>query len=209
MLYRRVAAVLLRQPRPFCVDTGGVAGIEFALTGLLLAAGLMNAVDIGYYIFTRMEVENAAEAGAQAAWKNCNPQPPPPNSTTPLNINTLPATINCTALKSAITTAIQSTTLGTNVSLASGYPKEDYRCTDASDVLQPAGSISGSPPANCSAVGNASGLPGDYLQVQVSYPYQPLFNVWFDVMNTLVNTPSISPPISPITMTSWMRLDNG
>lgn len=191
MLYRRVAAVLLRQPRPFCTDTAGVAGIEFALTGLLLAIGLLNAVDIGYYIFTRMEVENAAEAGAQAAWKTCYPTTAG---------STLPATINCTALNTAITTAIQSTTLGTNVSLASGYPTEAYYCTNSSNALQNVGSISSTPPANCSAAGNATGLPGDYLQVEVTYSYHPLFN-GLSVMNTL--------GISSITKTSWMRLDNG
>ena len=58
----------------FGADARGLAGIEFAITGLMLVAGVLNAVDAGYYIYLRMEVENAAEAGAQAAWNICNDQ---------------------------------------------------------------------------------------------------------------------------------------
>ncbi len=93
----------------------GTAAIEFALTGLMLVLGLMNAVDVGFYAYKRMEVENSAEAGTQAAWKTCN------NTKGPV---LLPAPTNCTvangavtSLNSAITTAIQATSLGTAVSL--------------------------------------------------------------------------------------------
>jgi len=171
--------------RLFGADARGVAGIEFAITGLLLVIGLLNAVDVGYYAYRRMEVENAAEVGAQAAWNTCtNPQNP-----------MLPATVKCSPspMNAAITSAIQSTTLGTAVSLASGYPTEGYYCVNSSNALQYQGSVS-SPPTACST----GATPGDYLQVGVTYPYQPLFPGLISVM-------SVS-GVTSITKTSWMRM---
>lgn len=181
----RTAADIFKKLCLFGVDARGLAGIEFAFSGLLLALGLLNAVDVGYYIYRRMEVENAAEVGAQAAWKTCSDQS-----------SMLPATLNCPGMNTAITSAIQTTSLGTAVSLASGYPNEGYYCVDSSNVLQPVGSLS-SKPANCAAVGNAAGSPGDYLQVQVTCQYQPLFP-GLSVMGAL--------GVSLIIKTTWMRM---
>jgi Flp pilus assembly protein TadG len=114
MTNKRTTASVSKKLRRFGADARGVAAIEFAIIGLMLVIGLLNAVDVGYYAYQRMEVENAAEVGGQAAWKNCN------NLTTTI----LPATVNCPTLNTLITTAIQSTTLGTAVALASGYPGE-------------------------------------------------------------------------------------
>jgi Flp pilus assembly protein TadG len=173
-------------------DTSGTAALEFALVAMFLIVGLLNAVDVGYYTYQRMTVENAAQAGAQAAWKNCSD----PSTM-------LPATQNCTTqngaaanLNAAITAAIQSSSLGTAVSLVSGYPAEGYYCVNASGSLQAVGSLS-SKPSNCSAAGNSAISPGDYIQVQVTYSYAPLF-------------PGVSvmgaSGITAITMTAWMRL---
>jgi len=166
-------------------DQNGTAALEFALVGMFLVVGLLNAVDVGYYTYQRMTVENAAQSGAQAAWKTCYD----PSSM-------LPATQNCTGLNTAITTAIQSSSLGTAVTLVSGYPAEGYYCVNTSGALQAVGSLS-SKPANCSAAGNAALSPGDYIQVSVTYTYAPLF-------------PGISvmgaSGITSITMTAWMRL---
>jgi len=52
-------------------DDGGTAAIEFAAASLLLVVGVLNAVDVGYYTYQRMEVENAAQVGSQAARKAC------------------------------------------------------------------------------------------------------------------------------------------
>ncbi|MBS0237112.1 MAG: hypothetical protein JSS54_16100 [Proteobacteria bacterium] len=150
---------------------------------MLLLIGLLNAVDLSFYALKRMDVENAAEIGAQAAWKACS------------DSAKLPATLNCSGLNAAITTAIQATSLGTSVSLASGYPSESYYCVDSSNALQPVGSLS-SKPADCSSVGNASTSPGDYVQVQVTYPYKPLFGL------TVLGASGLT----SISMTSWMRL---
>jgi Flp pilus assembly protein TadG len=165
-------------------DTRATAAIEFGAAGMVLAVSLLNAVDVGFYMYRRMEVENAAEVGAQAAWKTCNTQA------------MLPATNNCPTLNSTIATAIQSTSLGNKVSLASGYPAEGYYCVNASNALQSVGSLS-SRPSDCSAVGSASTTPGDYLQVQVTFKYTPLFP-GISVMSGL--------GISSIASTSWMRL---
>lgn len=173
-------------------DTSGTAALEFALVGMFLVVGLLNAIDVGYYTYQRMTVENAAQAGAQAAWKNCND----PSSM-------LPATQNCTtangaaqSLNDAITAAIQSSSLGTAVSLESGYPAEGYYCVNSSGSMQAVGSLSNKP-SDCSAAGVSGVSPGDYVQVGVTYSYSPLF-------------PGISvmgaSGISAITMTAWMRL---
>jgi hypothetical protein len=131
-----------------------------------------------------MEVENAAQVGAQAAWKTCYD-----------SSSMLPATQNCAGLNTAITTAIQSTSLGTSVSVADSYPTEGYYCVTSSNTLQSVGSLS-SKPANCSAAGDSSTSPGDYIQVGVTFAYAPLF---------AISVMSIS-GIKSITKTSWMRL---
>jgi Flp pilus assembly protein TadG len=178
-------ATAQRSPLQFILtDSKGTAAIEFAATASLLLLGLLNAVDIGHYMYHRMLVENAAHAGAQTAWKTCYD-----------TSYMLPATTNCAGLNAAITAAIQSTSLGSSVSLTSGYPAEGYYCVNTSSSLQSVGSLT-SKPANCSAAGNASVSPGDYIQVGVTYSYKPLFGV--GVMNAL--------GITSISMTSWMRL---
>ena len=199
MANMRTMAAVFQKLRMLRTDARGTAAIEFALTGLMLALGLMNAVDVGLYAYRRMEVENSAEAGAQAAWKTCSNQ----SSMLPATkLNASTGLPNCPGpnvtptLNAAITSAIQSTSLGTAVSLASGYPAEGYYCVNLSNVLQSVGSLS-SKPANCAAAGNAATAPGDFIQVQVTYAYQPLFS-GLTVMNAL--------GISSITKTAWMRL---
>jgi Flp pilus assembly protein TadG len=171
--------------RLFYRDTRGVAAIEMALAGMMLVLGVLNVVDLGVYAYKKMEVANAAQVGAQAAWAKCDTG------------SLLPATQNCAGLNAAITNAIQSTTLGTAVKLASGYPTEGYYCVNTSGALQAVGSLS-SEPANCSAAGNPNVAPGDYVQVSVTYRYASLFPN-LTVMAAL--------NISSVTMTSWMRLD--
>lgn len=169
----------------FRQDGRGVAAIEFSIAATLIIVGVLNAVDLGLYEYKRMQVENAAQVGAQAAWKTCYD-----------TSTMLPATTNCPGLNDAITAAIQSTSLGTALLLTSGYPTEGYYCINSSGALESVGSLS-SKPANCSAAGNSSASPGDYLQVSVTYAYAPLFS------NLTVMGAS---GISSISMTSWMRL---
>lgn len=175
---------LRRNRRAFGHDRRGTAAVEFALAATLLIVGLLNAVDFGYYMYQRMEVENAAEAGAQAAWKTCSDQS-----------TMLPATDNCANLKTAITAAIQNTSLGTAITLTSGSPTEGYYCVNASNMLQAVGSLAAKP-TDCSAAGNASVSPGDYILVSVTCKYAPLFGL------SLMTATGIT----SINMTTWMRL---
>lgn len=170
--------------RKFRDDTRCVAAVEFALVALVFVTGLLNAFDIGRFAYQRMQVENAAYAGAQAAWKTCSDQ-----------TTMLPSTQNCPGLNGAVNAAIQSTSLGAAVALIPTGVTEGYYCVNTSNKLQLVGSTSNKP-ANCSAAGNASVTPGDYIQVGVTYNYRPMFPM--SVMGARGS--------SPITQTSWMRL---
>lgn len=140
--------------------------IEFALLAPILIILLMNVMDFSRLIWARMEVDNAARMGAQAAFKNCS-------------TGTLPAKTNCSNLNTFVTAAIQATSLGTAVNLASGYPAENYYCVSSGPppALASVGTYSSPPsPFNCSAYGNASVSPGDYIEVDVTYAYSPVFS---------------------------------
>jgi Flp pilus assembly protein TadG len=155
---RAGAAVLRRLARA----QSGSAAIEFAFVGSILVVLLLNVVDFSRMIWTQMEVENSAQIGAQAAYQTCAG-------------GSMPATTNCPTLASVVTTAIQSTSLGATVRLASGSPGENYYCTNE-NTLQSVGTYSSPPsPFNCSATGNASDSPGDYVSVNVTYNFTPLF----------------------------------
>lgn len=164
-------------------DKRGVSAIEFSFFLSLFALGILNTVDISTYIYQRMQVDNATEMGAQAAWQACN-------------INQLPATKNCSGLVTAVTAGVQSTTLGSKVLLQSGYPSEGYYCVDSSDALVLVASIGSTPPSDCSSVGSSS-KPADYIQVQTTYDFAPFFPG--------ITIASILP--TQISDTSWMRMD--
>ena len=167
------------------LDQRGTSAIEFSFFAGLLAFRMLNMVDISRYIYQRLELENAAQMGAQAAWKTCDP-----------NKNQLPATQNCLGLTTAITNATQSTSLGTKVSLQSGSPAEGYYCVNSSNALQYVSAVS-SKPADCTAAGMPSLQPADYIQITAIFTYAPLFP-GITVAGTFA---------TPITKTSLMRLN--
>ncbi len=150
-----------RRTKAVWADERGVAAIEFGLFVVFLAVGLANVTDVSIYIYQRMQVENATQVAAQAAWKACD-------------LAHLPATTKCPGLANAVQNAIQSTSLGTRVSLLSGSPSEGYYCVNSSDALQYVSDVS-SKPADCTAAGMSSLQPGDYIQVQATFSYAPLF----------------------------------
>jgi hypothetical protein len=114
------------------------------------------------YIYQRMQAENATQVAAQAALKACWSQ--------------LPATQNCSStLTTAVSNALKSTSLGTNISLISGSPSEGYYCVNSSNALQLVSNVTSPKPADCTAAGMPSLQPGDYIQVQTTFPYTPLF----------------------------------
>jgi Flp pilus assembly protein TadG len=141
-------------------DQSGVAAIEFGLFAILLSFGLANVADVSIYIYQRMQAENATQVAAQAALKACWSQ--------------LPATTNCPGLATAVQNSLGSTSLGTRVALISGSPSEGYYCVNSSNALQYVSDVS-SKPADCTAAGMPSLQPGDYIEVQTTFPYAPLF----------------------------------
>jgi Flp pilus assembly protein TadG len=174
--------------RRYCTQQRGAAAVEFALIVSLLTIPVLNVVDLALYAWDRMQVDNAAQMGAQAAWATCS---------TSAN---LPATVgtNCSAMGAAVTTAAQSTTLGTNVTVSS--TTEGYYCVKTStSALVLAGPVTSPKPANCASGtigGSASDLPGDYIRITTTYTYTPIFSA-VSIASSLT---------SPITREAWMRL---
>lgn len=139
----------------------GVAALEMAVVTPVLLILLGNTYDLGAYAYRSLQVRNAAQMGAQAVWLKCDE-------------GKLPATVNCPSLNDVVTTAIRSTTLGNKVSL-SGTPSEGYYCVDSAGALQRVSDVSNKP-ANCSAVGKPAQAPGNYIQIQVTCAYAPMFS---------------------------------
>ena len=168
---RSAKAPALRLRLRFSRDERGVAAIEFAAVAMILVTILVNAVDFGIYEFRTMQVQEAAQVGAQAAWSIINTPGSACNS-----VAMLPATNNCPGLNAAVTTAVQSTSLGRRATLATGSPSESYYCVNASGALQSVGSLS-SKPSDCSAAGNANALDSGAKRNEVkrsgfAHPFQ-------------------------------------
>lgn len=166
------ALALLCGLRRYLADTTGIAAFEVALWLAALIPALLNIVDLGTYAVLRMQVENAAQVAAQAAWAKCE----------------TPPTSNCAGFIAAIDAAITaSTSLGANVTQF-GSPVEGYYCPDIAtgDLVSNGGS------ATCGSGAKA----GYYVQLTVTYPYQPVFA---DVSVASLLT-------TPITKTVWTRL---
>jgi Flp pilus assembly protein TadG len=138
-----------------CADRAGTAIIEFALAAPILVVLLLNLFDFSVLIWSIMQTDNSAQMGAQAAWKLCASGTPP-------------ALTNCSGLNAAVTTAAQSTSLATGVTVATGSPSEIFYCTSGT-ALQ---SVGTSPPSpyDCSSAtpSNPAGTPGDYIVVQAT-----------------------------------------
>lgn len=164
-------------------DERGMAAVEFSLFAGILSLAVINAVDLSTYVYKRMELENATQMGAQAVWKACD-------------TNHLPATTSCSGLTAAVTNAVQSTSLGSHVSLPSGSPSEGYYCLNSANALQYVSDVA-KKPSNCAAAGMPNLQPADYIKVQTTFAYAPIF-------------PGISITsafVTPINKTAMMRLD--
>jgi Flp pilus assembly protein TadG len=181
-LARKLAFKLGARTRAIWTDQRGVAAIEFGFFAIFLAAALANVTDVSIYIYQRMQAENATQIAVQAAWKACD-------------LPKLPATINCQGLMTAMQAALTSTSLGTRVSLVSGSPSEGYYCVNSSNALQYVSDVT-SKPVDCTAAGTPSLQPGDYIQVQTTFTYVPMFP-GLSVASTFA---------SPINRTAFMRL---
>jgi Flp pilus assembly protein TadG len=163
-----------------CRNQSGATAIEFALIAGILVYLLLNGIDMGRYIYLRGQVENATQAGAHAVWEKCDPMK-------------LPLIAKCytdqTAAKTAVASVISNMVPGITGSQL--VITEGYYCPDAAGALHSVTNVSSLPTQCLSGV-----VPGDYVQVQLTYPFTPLFgNV------TVARTFGAS-----ISMTSYMRL---
>jgi Flp pilus assembly protein TadG len=184
----RAARPIFRGLNRYRRDEKGAAAVEFALVVTLLSVPVLNVVDLAMYAWDRMQLDNAAQVAAQAAWATCS---------TPANLPATPNSYaNCAGMPNAVTLAVQSTSLGANVSVTT--IAENYYCYKTSNPtgLVTVGNFPNSKPANCSSVGQASDVPGDYIQVTASYTFTPIFPA-VSIASALT---------SPITRTAWMRL---
>lgn len=159
LLTRKAMRAIFRDWRKDC---RGVAGVEFALIGGFLCLAIVNVADIGVYLYKRMNVENAALVGTMSALKACD-------------ATQLPATVNCPGLTAAVTTAIQSTSLGAAVTLSGGSIGEAYYCVNSSNSLQYMTDVSHKAPSSCASAGMPALRPADYVQVTVTFSYAPIF----------------------------------
>jgi Flp pilus assembly protein TadG len=163
-------------------DASGLAAIEFGMIAGVLTIAALNATDVSIFLYDKLQVNNATQMGAQAAWAKCD-------------LNHLPVTTRCPNMGAAVTAAVQSTSLGNAITIPTGYPSDGYYCVSTSGTLQRVSNYD-APPTNCSAAGDSSTTPAEYVQVQTSYAYSPLFS-GLTVLSFLPTR---------ITSASWVRL---
>ena len=144
----------------FAADQRGVISVEFALAAVFLMTAMLNAADVGEYIYQSMQVENAAQMAVQTVLQTCTS-------------TQLPATTACPGLSGRVASAVAATSLGTAITIDGGQITEAYYCTDSSYHLVQVGTI-GSRPSTCATAGNAALVPGDYVVAAVSFSFKPL-----------------------------------
>ena len=164
--------------------TRGAAAAEFALIATVMSLPLLNVIDVGSYIYSKMEMQNATQMGAQEAWllgTTC----------------TLPLTKSGNSCAgtyaNSIKAAVQGGTLGANV-CPSARPctiNEVYGCVNGAGNLVFTPISSGQPTCSDDSLG------GDYVQVTGTYTYTPIVS---GITVTGLLTPTI-------TNTSTMRID--
>jgi Flp pilus assembly protein TadG len=171
----------------YAADQKGAAAAEFALIVTLLTVPILNVMDVALYAWDKMQVDNAAQSGAQAVRATCT-------------YSYQPATYNCPNLNNMVQTAVRSTPLGSSVNFTI---QEHYYCTVSGSLVKVWDPPS-NPPADCSQknmngnnIGGTVGeKPGDYVQITTTYTYAPIFPA-VSVASALATT---------ITRTAWMRL---
>jgi Flp pilus assembly protein TadG len=169
--------------RRFARSQSGAAAAELALIATVLVVALLNVADLSIYVFRRIQVEMAAQAGAQAVHRLCSPLQ-------------IPVSINCAGWTSAVATGVQSTSLGTAVSLQASSPTEGYYCVNSSNRLVFLSAVTNPSATDCSSYGSPE-APGDYVQVAVTYTYAPLFTSAPITVASLLT--------GPVTRTAWYR----
>jgi Flp pilus assembly protein TadG len=182
MIIARLRSSLRSALGGYLKSHAGAAAAEFALVLTLMAVPLLNAFDIGSYVYDRMELDNAAQAAVQTAWAQCAPS------------GKVPATLNnnCAGLSAAMTASARTTALGADVTITS--TSEKYCCPGAGTVTCSGaglGPVATTTPAACSS----GQQPGDYIFITASYTYTAHSGLSIASLLT-----------TPIVRTAWMRL---
>jgi Flp pilus assembly protein TadG len=146
--------------RRFRHDARGVVAVEFAIAAIFMMTAMLNAVDVGSYVWQAMQVENAAQMGVQVALQSCTAAQ-------------VPVTQACLGFGTKVVTAVAGTSLGTAITVDAGQPSEAYYCVDGNNKLMLVGALNNKP-ISCAAAGKAFVAPGDYVVVAVSYTYRPI-----------------------------------
>lgn len=152
--------------RQFLHDNRAAAAAEMALVLPAIAFIFLNVADLSIYMYTKMQVDLAAQEAVGAARVLCD------------TAAELPATTpgNCPTLVDTMRSAAQSTSLGTGVTL--GTASEAWYCSTegAAPRLEIAAPITDPRPADCSAeVPGSTAKPGEYISVTASYAFAPIF----------------------------------
>lgn len=153
----------------FLRETSGAAALELAIWAGVLIVPILNVIDVGLYLFQRVQVENAAQIAAQATWKACDDS----SEQRPVTTKCLP---NGGSLGAYLTSIVQtSTSLTTAITVAA--PTVKYYCLDNSNALVAVATAPTAPAASCAAVRTTAPVPkpGEYVEVTTSYAYSPMF----------------------------------
>lgn len=129
----------------------GAAAVEFAVWMVIIVWPLLNVVDLGLYVFQKMQVDNAGQAAVQQIFNNCG------------QTTLSPVLANCSSTKvtNGANYGAQSTSLGNTVTVA-------YKTECVGGALK----SGGDPSVTACPTGMST---GDYVGVTVSYTYHPLF----------------------------------
>ena len=200
-------ASLLSVSRRFLGAERGSAVVDFALVLGLLTIPVLNAVDLALYAFDAMQTQNAAQMGAQAAFSNCDVADSLPASKNCHGANSA----NNMTLYDVVNSAITESSLGGAVKLVSAQVIEGYFCSSTADSLTSVGTTGYAYPDDikngaAGAAANAkdtapsessttcgssyadnTAAPGDYVIINVSYNYTPVFNASWLTVTSLLN----------------------
>ena len=167
----------------FFRDIRGSAAAEMALVLPLLGFIFINVADFSLYLYSKMQVDLAAQEAVGAARVLCD------------TAAELPATTSCATLTTKMLAAAQTTSLGSNVTI--GAPSEAYYCANSAAELTQVAAIGTSVPATCAGtIATSTAKPGDYISVTASYPFSSVFPG--------ASVAAILP--ATIQRTAWLRL---
>jgi Flp pilus assembly protein TadG len=143
------ATAFLRRLR---ADCRGSVAVETAIVAAFLGPLILQVVDVGWYLYCRMQVRMAAQAAAAEAAITCN--------TTAM----LPISTNCTGISAKMTTAAQKMPLGNKVTIST--TTEHYYCVDPTT-----GALvdKGTTKPTCATA------PADIVSVTTTYDFSSIF----------------------------------